>query len=54
MLVCYVIEHGNGNPNLLSNATHGAVLDALVEKLETIVNMNCALEEYHQQRQSEI
>ncbi len=34
--------------------THGGVLDALVEKLETIMNTNRALEEYHQQRQSEI
>lgn len=34
--------------------THGAVLDVFVEKLETIVNTNCVLEEYHQQRQSEI
>lgn len=34
--------------------THGAVFDALVEKLEAIVNANCALEEYHQQRQSEV
>ena len=34
----------------LAMHTHGVVLDALVEKLETIVNTNCALEEYHQQR----
>ncbi len=30
----------------------GKHIDALVEKLETIVNANQALEEYHQQRQS--
>ena len=32
----------------------GEHIDALVEKLETIVNANRALEEYHQQRQAEI
>ena len=32
----------------------GEHIDALVEKLETIVNANRALEEYHQQRQTEI
>ncbi len=32
----------------------GKHIDALVEKLETIVNANRALEEYHQQRQAEI
>ena len=31
----------------------GKHIDALVEKLETIVNANRALEEYHQQRQSD-
>lgn len=31
----------------------GKHIDALVEKLETIVNANQALEEYHQQRQSD-
>ena len=32
----------------------GEHIDALVEKLETIINANRALEEYHQQRQAEI
>ena len=32
----------------------GEHIDALAEKLETIVNANRALEEYHQQRQAEI
>ena len=32
----------------------GEHIDALVEKLETIVNANRALEDYHQQRQAEI
>ena len=32
----------------------GKHIDALVEKLETIVNANRALEKYHQQRQAEI
>lgn len=32
----------------------GEHIDALVEKLETIVNANRALEDYHQQRQTEI
>ncbi len=32
----------------------GKHVDAIVEKLETIVNANRALEEYHQQRQAEI
>ena len=32
----------------------GEHIDALVDKLETIVNANRALEEYHQQRQAEI
>lgn len=32
----------------------GKHIDLLVEKLETIVNANRALEEYHQQRQAEI
>ncbi|MXY27752.1 hypothetical protein F4Y59_06280 [Candidatus Poribacteria bacterium] len=32
----------------------GKHIDALIEKLETIVNANQALEEYHQQRQAEI
>ena len=32
----------------------GKHIDVLVEKLETIVNANRALEEYHQQRQAEI
>ncbi|MDE0553752.1 MAG: DUF169 domain-containing protein, partial [Candidatus Poribacteria bacterium] len=32
----------------------GKYIDALVEKLETIVNANQALEAYHQQRQAEI
>lgn len=32
----------------------GKYIDALVEKLETIVNANQALAEYHQQRQAEI
>ncbi len=32
----------------------GEHIDVLVEKLETIVNANRALEEYHQQRQAEI
>ena len=32
----------------------GEHIEALAEKLETIVNANRALEEYHQQRQSEI
>ena len=32
----------------------GKHIDALVEKLETIMNANQALEEYHQQRQAEI
>ena len=32
----------------------GKHIDALVEKLETIVNANLALEEYHQQRQADI
>lgn len=35
-------------------ALPGKHVQALVEKLETIVNANQALEEYHQQRQSEI
>ena len=32
----------------------GKHIDVLIEKLETIVNANRALEEYHQQRQAEI
>ncbi len=32
----------------------GEHIDAIVEKLETIVNANRALEEYHQQRQAEL
>lgn len=32
----------------------GEHIDALVEKLETIINANRALEKYHQQRQAEI
>ena len=35
-------------------ALPGKHVQALVEKLETIVNANQALEEYHQQRQAEI
>lgn len=35
-------------------AFSGKHVDAIVEKLETILNANRALEEYHQQRQAEI